>query len=113
MQVFINSTKSILNLYIIFLVVMSLVVVPPCTSLSPCHFLSLLSPMSLFVTNSGYPLPPTLVASFLHLKILTPKQNLQRLPVAPAHVETGNTSENLLMKSVKSYILCVWYFYLK
>ena len=30
------------------------------------------------------------------LKILTPKQILQRLPIAPAQVKTGNNSENLL-----------------
>ena len=31
-----------------------------------------------------------------HLKILSPKQMLQRLPVALAQVKAGNTSENLL-----------------
>ena len=30
------------------------------------------------------------------LKILTPKQMLQRLPVAPAQVKAGNNSESLL-----------------
>ena len=30
------------------------------------------------------------------LKILTPKQTLQRLPIAFAQVKGGNTSENLL-----------------
>ena len=30
------------------------------------------------------------------LKILTPKQMLQRLPIALAQVKVGNTSENLL-----------------
>ena len=30
------------------------------------------------------------------LKILTPKQILQRLPIALAQVKVGNTSENLL-----------------
>ena len=30
------------------------------------------------------------------LKILTPKQILQRLPIALAQVKTGNNSENLL-----------------
>ena len=30
------------------------------------------------------------------LKILTPKQMLQRLPIALAQVKTGNNSENLL-----------------
>ena len=32
----------------------------------------------------------------MHLKILTPKQILQRLPIALAQVKAGNTSENLL-----------------
>ena len=30
------------------------------------------------------------------LKILTPKQMLQRLPIAPAQVKADNNSENLL-----------------
>ena len=30
------------------------------------------------------------------LKILTPKQLLQRLPIALAHVKVGNNSENVL-----------------
>ena len=30
------------------------------------------------------------------LKVLTPKQMLQRLPIALAQVKTGNNSENLL-----------------
>ena len=30
------------------------------------------------------------------LKILTPKQTRQRLPIALAHVKTGNNSESLL-----------------
>ena len=33
-----------------------------------------------------------------NLKILTPKQMLQRLPIALAQVKAGNTSENLLNK---------------
>ena len=32
------------------------------------------------------------------IKILTPKQMLQKLPMAHAHVKTGNKSENLLNK---------------
>ena len=32
----------------------------------------------------------------LNLKILSPKQMLQRLTIALAQVKTGNTSENLL-----------------
>ena len=34
--------------------------------------------------------------SFQGIKILTPKQMLQRLPTALAQVNAGNTSENLL-----------------
>ena len=33
---------------------------------------------------------------YLKLKILTPKQMLQRLPIALAEVKAGNNSENLL-----------------
>ena len=40
------------------------------------------------------------------LKILTPKQMLQRLPIALAQVKAGNTLKTCLMKSVKSYIFC-------
>ena len=32
------------------------------------------------------------------LKILTPRQMLQGLPIALAHINVGNTSENLLYK---------------
>ena len=32
----------------------------------------------------------------MRLKILSPKQMLQRLPIALAQVKAGNTSENLL-----------------
>ena len=39
-----------------------------------------------------------------NLKILSPKQMLQRLPIALAQVKTGNTSGNT---SGKSYILCI------
>ena len=35
------------------------------------------------------------------IKISTPKQILQRLPIAFAQVKACNTSENLLMKSYK------------
>ena len=31
-----------------------------------------------------------------HLKILTPKETLQRLPIALAHIKEGNTYEKLL-----------------
>ena len=34
-------------------------------------------------------------------KILTRKQMFQRLPIVPAQVKAGNTSENLLNKSIK------------
>ena len=40
-------------------------------------------------------------------KTLTPKQTLQRLPIALTQVKAGNTSENHQMKSIKSYILCI------
>ena len=36
------------------------------------------------------------VSDHLILKILTPKQMLQRLPIALAQVKAGNTSEKLL-----------------
>ena len=41
------------------------------------------------------------------LKILTPKQMLQRLAIALAQVKAGNNSENLLMKSGKLLIHCI------
>ena len=40
------------------------------------------------------------------LKILTPKQMLQRLPIALAQVKASNTSENLLSEIRKTYIIC-------
>ena len=36
------------------------------------------------------------VSDYLHLEICSPKQILQRLPIALAQVKTGNTSETLL-----------------
>ena len=39
------------------------------------------------------------------LKILTPKQMLQRLPIAPAQVKAGNTSKNLL-NEIRQIIYC-------
>ena len=43
-------------------------------------------------------MPPQIakVCDSLHLKILTPKQMLQRLPIALAQVKAGNTFENWL-----------------
>ena len=46
------------------------------------------------------------------IKILTPKQILQRLPIALAQVKPGNTSENLLneirqIKKKKKNVLCI------
>ena len=38
------------------------------------------------------------------LKILTPKQILQRLPLALAQVKAGHISENILKKPLKKYI---------
>ena len=39
------------------------------------------------------------------LKILTPKQMLQRLPIALAQVKAGNNSEKLLNETM--FILCI------
>ena len=41
------------------------------------------------------------------MKILTPKQMLQRLPITLAKVKAGNTSENLLNEIRQIYILCI------
>ena len=41
------------------------------------------------------------------LKILTPKQIFQRLPIALAQVKAGNNSENLLNETDKLFILCI------
>ena len=42
------------------------------------------------------------------LKILTPKQILQRLPIAVAHVKTGNTQKYLINEIRQViYILCI------
>ena len=41
------------------------------------------------------------------LEILCPKQMNQQLPIAPTQVKAGNTSENVLNKSEKIYILCI------
>ena len=40
------------------------------------------------------------------LKILTPKQMLQRLPIALAQVKAGNNSENLL-NEIRQIIHCI------
>ena len=40
------------------------------------------------------------------LKVLTPKQMLQRLPIALAQVKAGNNSESLL-NEIKLFILCI------
>ena len=41
------------------------------------------------------------------LKILSPKQMLQRLPIALTQVKAGNTSENLLNEIKQIIILCI------
>ena len=41
------------------------------------------------------------------LEILTPKQMLQRLPIALAQVKAGNNSESLLNEIRKLFILCI------
>ena len=43
----------------------------------------------------------------IQLKILTPKQMLQRLSISLAQVKAGNTYENLLNELDKSHILCI------
>ena len=40
------------------------------------------------------------------LKVLAPKQMLQRLPIALAQVKAGNNSESLLNK-IRQIILCI------
>ena len=41
------------------------------------------------------------------LKILHPKQMLQRFPIVLVQVKGGNASENLLNEIRHSYILCI------
>ena len=41
------------------------------------------------------------------LRVLTPKQMLQRLPVAPAQVEAGKPSENLLNEICQIMYFCI------
>ena len=41
------------------------------------------------------------------LRILTPKQMLQRLPIALAQVKAGNNSGNLLNEIRQLFILCI------
>ena len=41
------------------------------------------------------------------LKVLTPKQMLQRLPIALAQVKAGNNSESLINEISKLFILCI------
>ena len=47
------------------------------------------------------------VSNHSNLKILTPKQVLQILPIAVAQVKADNTSENLLNKIRKNHIFFV------
>ena len=41
------------------------------------------------------------------LKILTPKEMLQRLPIALSHVKVGNISKNLL-NEIRKIIYCLY-----
>ena len=41
------------------------------------------------------------------LKVLTPKQMLQKLPIALAHVKAGNNSEHLLNK-IRQIVYCLY-----
>ena len=43
----------------------------------------------------------------MELKILTPKQMLQRLTIALAQVKAGAKSENLLNEIFQIYMLCI------
>ena len=43
----------------------------------------------------------------LHPEILTPKQILQRLPIALAQVKAGKTCENLLKEIRQIILLCI------
>ena len=43
----------------------------------------------------------------MEMKILSPEQMLQRLPIALAQVKVGNTSENLLNK-IRQIIYSLW-----
>ena len=45
------------------------------------------------------------VCGYSNIKILIPKQMLQKLPIVFA--QAGNTFENLLIKLDKLYILCI------
>ena len=42
-----------------------------------------------------------------NLKILTPKQMLQRLPIVLTQVKSGNTSENLL-NEIRRFLITIW-----
>ena len=44
---------------------------------------------------------------WIGLKILTPKQILQRFPISLAEVKADNNSQSLLNKSGKLFILCI------
>ena len=62
------------------------------------------------IHEKGYPgMLASVVEIFelLHLKILSPKQMLQRLPIALTLVEPGNTYENLLIEIRQLYIICI------
>ena len=67
------------------------------------------------IFGKGIPSMSTRVASVgkvsdhSNLKILSPKQMLQRLIIALAQVKESNTSENLLNEIRHFYILCIEY----
>ena len=48
-----------------------------------------------------------MVQWFLKPKILTPKQMLQRSPIALAQAKAGNNSKSLLNETHKLFILCI------
>ena len=73
--------------------------------------MSILLKKSSTLINKGKRLPfilasrPSGLAKYI--KILAPGEMLQRLPIALAQIKAGNTSENLLNKINKFYILFI------
>ena len=56
----------------------------------------------MFFKSAFFPLQPTDV---INLKMLTPKQMLQRLLIGLAQVKAHNTSENLLIETFQKEII--------
>ena len=61
--------------------------------------------------GKGRPLELACIAKFsdlLHLKIQTPKQMLQRVPIALAQVKAGNTSQKVLNEILQIIYSLYW-----